>query len=439
MTHPPRYKWRRFNLRAGLWLHGILTAGVISLVVLMTYRSMGEVRPSSRETNERAAAVLANLKDRIENHGAADLMQSYFPEGACFLYTLYGLAWANLAADDRYTSAAQTEILMALDGQTSPAALDPFRYDTAVRRGMFWMGQRNLLLARYITLYGDANTTLTQEFRENSAQLHAAIMESPTHHVESYDGMCWPADHPMGLLSLKVHDDHYGTTYSEAGRAWIDYHKRHGWAGTQLPVGRLDVKTGQAIEPARGCANSLTVAILHEMDADYAAALYADYREHFAIARCGFAMFREYPAGENYTADVDSGPIIMDAGVTATGIGLAAARAVGDRHMENDIRDLSEMFGFPFAARTPGSTAHSARGYLWDLLPIGDAFLAWGYSTPRTVYHHTRFPYPPVASRLVFAGIVALTLAGLAGQWYLLHKTSRRRLRKLETPPQEKF
>src|SRR5690606_30203060 len=160
-----------------------------------------------------------------------------------------------------------------------------------------------------------------------------AVMESPTHQVESYEGMCWPADAPAGLVSLVYHDKAYGTTYTEALDAWKNYHDTHGWKDTVLPAGMISHKSGQHIEPARGCATSLMIALLAEADPDYAAALYKDYQKHFQIARCGFSMFREYPLFHVAVPDVDSGPIIWGAGVTATGIGLAASRAVGDLDM----------------------------------------------------------------------------------------------------------
>lgn len=423
--------FRKLNLRAGVMLHSLLTLALFVLVLVMWVRgSGGDVEPKA-VTDARAAAILRNLHIDITRHNAADRMQQLFPEGACFLYSLYGWAWANLATEPAYREEALPEIRLALRGQTSPAAVDPFRYDTTVRRGAFWLGQRNLLIARYLVLKPDDPdlTTFTEEFHENSADYHDAIMNSPVHQVESYENMCWPADAPAGLASLIIHDDLFGTTYSEALVTWKQYHSTHGWNDTILPPGRIDFETGQHIEPARGCANSLIIALLAPADPAYAAALYKAYHHHFAIARCGFAMFREYPeAATDFKADVDSGPIIMGAGVTATGVGLAAARAVGDSAMERDVRDLSEMFGFPGSIQIDG-----AKGirYLRGSLPIGDAFLAWGWSIPRVEEPGITITASP-GNRAIFHTIVIATLVLLGVQWVLHLKSARKRLRKLK-------
>jgi len=425
-----KFQLKRANLIVGFVAHGILTVLAILVVVLMWYRaSMGaQVDPES-VTEARALAILRKLREELKD-GAAERMQSYFPEGACFLNTLYGLAWANLASSPDLREEAIVEIRRALKGHESPAALEPFRWDTQVRRGAFWLGQRNLVLAKYLQLKprDEHLTSLTEEFHENAHQYHSAIMEAPFHQIESYDYSCWPADAPMGLASLKIHDDMFATTYSEAINVWTDFHRAHGWKETALPPGKLEYRTGRHLEPARGCANSLIISVMAEVDPDYAAELYRDYQQHFQIARCGFAMFREYPADQTYQADVDSGPIIMGAGVTATGIGLAAARAVGDKEMEREIRDLSDMFGFPSKGTNPAG--QPTIRYLGGLLPMGDAFLAWGYSMPRPEKAVLNFAKPP-ANRQVFHGIVIAALFGLAGQWVFFNWISRRRWLRL--------
>jgi hypothetical protein len=438
-----RTKFKRWNLYGGLAGHSLLTMAVVALVVVMWVRGSGGGAERERITDDRAVAILRNLKAELTKDDAAGRMQSFFPEGACFLYTLYGLSWANLADDGALKSEATTEIKRALEGQKSPTTLQPFWWDTTVHRGAFWLGQRNLLLAKYLQLepLGDDDlTTLTDEVHANAKDLHTGFMTAPHHVVDSYDGMCWPADHPAGLVSLSIHDDMFGTTYSEALIMWKEQFLANGWKETVLPPGRIDSKTGYAIEPARGCANSLMIAILAEADPEFAAKLYRDYQEHFQIARCGFSMFREYPAdATGFVADVDSGPIIMDAGVTATGVGLAAARAVGDADTERDIRDLSEMFGFPQMRKGHGGDGEDegteTLRYLWSVIPIGDAFLAWGWSIPRAQPPLGDF-LPVPAKRWVFHGIVILTLLILLGQWAGMLWLGRRRLRRLHAAEQ---
>jgi hypothetical protein len=144
-----------------------------------------------------------------------------------------------------------------------------------------------------------------------------------------------------------------------------------------MPAGRLDPDRGRLFQPARGCAESWILGLLPEMDPEFAKEQYALYREHFLISRLGFRMFREYPKDSQLPADIDSGPIVWGAGVTATGAGLAASTANGDLATANDIHDLAGMFGFPGDIDIDGETGTR---YLFGALPTGDAFLAWGYS-----------------------------------------------------------
>jgi len=61
-----------------------------------------------------------------------------------------------------------------------------------------------------------------------------------------------------------------------------------------------------------------------------AADLYRRYCRAHWIDRGVVAGFAEYPYGQNFRADVDSGPIVLGVGLAATGLGIAAAERAGD-------------------------------------------------------------------------------------------------------------
>lgn len=435
-----RQRLRTLNVVCGMVAHLLLTTAAVLIVLGIWWRSFGGGAPSAEDARREARALLEGLKVSLTEHGGAESMQALFPEGSCFTWTLYGLAAANLydqmPADSPDRAELAAEVRRALNGQMSPASLSPFG-DTEVRLGVFWLGQRNLLLGRYLELTPETQRPLPEvtEFHQNSEELFRAFGRSRAAHLDSYPGMCWPADNVTALASLLIHDEIYGTNYRTAFEAWKNWTVAHACPLTGLPAGHLHSNNGQHIESARGCATSWILPLIMEMDPDWGAELYRLYQEQFRITRLGFRMFREWPKASTATrADVDSGPILWGAGVTATGAGLAGARSAGNFRTETDIRDLSRMFGWP---ETSSSAGKIARRHCAGLLPVGDAFLAWGWSIPG---ENTNGREAVAASRPSFHLAILAGLSILAGQYAILLPRSRRRLRAARqsgTPPPE--
>jgi hypothetical protein len=90
-------------------------------------------------------------------------------------------------------------------------------------------------------------------------------------------------------------------------------------------------------------------------------------------------MFREYRKGLSIQADVDSGPIVLGAGLAATGIGLSSCISNADYKTAADIHALANMWGLPSAVVYKD---RKGKQYLFGLLLTGDAFLTWAYSLP---------------------------------------------------------
>jgi hypothetical protein len=386
----------------------------------------GSVPPSTRaEELAQVVSVLRGLEHDVERGDALQRMQRMFPEGACFTLTLYGVSWANVAehpaADDALKEEAIARLWYAVAHVNRGLAVDPFT-DTQVRLGVFWLGQRNLLLARLLRVMPEQQRPqhLVTEFHENSQQLADAFLASPHRHLDSYEGMVWPADNVTALLSIVLHDRLYGTDHGRAYQEWKQWTLDHLHPETKLMGGRLNSSTGALIEPARGSGNSWITTLLAEIDPEFARDLYSRYRKHFAIERLDFLMFREWPQGEARGADIDSGPIIWDAGVTATGVGLAAARANGDAEMASDIHALSELLGWP-------TTRGDQTRYLFGRLPVGDAFLAFGKSTRASIAPTESFRIRPRSHGLLAVPILVLLVVGV----FRLRKLQEQRTRRV--------
>ena len=133
--------------------------------------------------------------------------------------------------------------------------------------------------------------------------------------------MCWPADNVTALASLALHDTTYGTDYRAAYAAWKRWTVANLDPLTRTPAGKIDATTGERLQPGRGCGNAWILALLPRIDPPFAKELYGRHRSAFVVTRLGFEVVREWPREDARGADVDSGPIVLDAGVTATGFG----------------------------------------------------------------------------------------------------------------------
>jgi hypothetical protein len=124
---------------------------------------------------------------------------------------------------------------------------------------------------------------------------------------------------------------------------------------------------------------------------------------------------QEYTPGRPGRGDVDSGPLIAGASMSATAVGLGTARVLGDEEVANAMAHAGEALGFPL---------HIGRNkwYAFGLLPIGDAFVAWSRSSVPWLEPVPAVNYDPLVPwwwRLPFHTIsflLALTLRWLNGR-----------------------
>ncbi|OMC04097.1 hypothetical protein [Mycolicibacterium fortuitum] len=98
------------------------------------------------------------------------------------------------------------------------------------------------------------------------------------------------------------------------------------------------------------------------------------FSERFVTTKAGLAGILEYPSGTDGDADVDSGPLIFGVSLSASAVGLAAARANGDRDLAGRLTRQVELVGVPVGVRTTR--------YLFGVLPVADAFIAWARTVP---------------------------------------------------------
>ena len=93
------------------------------------------------------------------------------------------------------------------------------------------------------------------------------------------------------------------------------------------------------------------------------------------VREAGLVGVREFSRGQDGVGDVDSGPLLLGVSASASAVTLAAARAIGDIELAEDLSREAELLGLP--SRWGGE-----HRYALGLLPVGDAFLAWARTQP---------------------------------------------------------
>ena len=84
------------------------------------------------------------------------------------------------------------------------------------------------------------------------------------------------------------------------------------------------------------------------VDQQLAAELYQAARRELTGNVIGFGLMQEYPASSpGGFGDIDSGPVIMNYGVSPTGFMIAGTRIFGDRDYFKQLYRTSVLFGAP--------------------------------------------------------------------------------------------
>jgi hypothetical protein len=242
-----------------------------------------------------------------------------------------------------------------------------------------YLGYTNLALSLYAAVEPRGrHAELNRRFTEALARRFAA---DPTGLVETFDDERYPVDNAAGIASIGLYDRLHGTDHQRVLDGWEarvdrDYRGR-GPADKGLLVQFLG-PPGRGGVP-RGSGTLLASWFLVWSHPALSRSLYDAAREQLYGEISGYGLMREYARGIESHGDVDSGPIILGYGVSATGFALGPARAWGDAGELDHLYATAHLFGGPVdAAATAGATRHYATGG-----PLGDAILFAMMTTPR--------------------------------------------------------
>jgi hypothetical protein len=330
-----------------------------------------------------AVAQLANIGRRLRA-GEGEEMQRIFPEGWLFSHALYGFAWVNVAMqtpDAVLRRRAIDEVRWVVQRLDSPEGSGPFSADTQVKNGVFYLGWKNRLLGGLLALRPESLREEAATFHRQSEELAAAFRATPSRHLDAYPGQAWPCDNVMALASLRIHDEIFAPQFADVIESWLAFTQAHLDPETGLVVHKIDGRSGVMLIAARASTQVYMLCLLPELNPEFARDQYARFRHFFVEDWLGYLPVREYPKGKSGRGDVDTGPLILGIGPSATVVSIAAARANGDFELAERSVILSETVGAPW-------TSGGEKSFGFGRIIVADAFLVWG----KTLVPWTRTP-----------------------------------------------
>ena len=142
----------------------------------------------------------------------------------------------------------------------------------------------------------------------------------------------------------------------------------------------INNNSGKPVDEPRGSGTAFGLYFLSFVDQQLASELYQAARQELAGNVIGFGLMQEYPASsKGGIGDVDSGPVIMNYGVSPTGFMIAGTRIFDDRDYFKQLYRTSVLFGAPLES-----------GEKWEYVtggPLGNAIMfAMLTAVPADIY-----------------------------------------------------
>ncbi|HEX2874433.1 MAG TPA: hypothetical protein VHP33_24430 [Polyangiaceae bacterium] len=231
-------------------------------------------------------------------------------------------------------------------------------------QGHGYLGYANLALSMLRLVHTETHyAKLNDELTEALARRLAA---APHALFETYPGESYAPDIAMVAGSIALHDCAVGAPPRAFMPAWRTAFSRYIDADSGLLHQAASAETGVTFDKPRGSGTAISAYALSFADPELSRKLFNGLRRQ-TLNVLGFGMMREYAAGQAGAGDIDSGPVFLGVGVSATGFSAAAARVHRDDQLFTALYRTVDLFGVPL---DNGNESHFMSGG-----PLGNAIL----------------------------------------------------------------
>jgi len=211
--------------------------------------------------------------------------------------------------------------------------------------GHAYMGYVNLGLGMLRRV--DPGTKHAELHDRITADLAQRLFASPTGLIETYPGETWPPDVAAVAGSIGLHAQATGTDRSRDLSAWAERFAHCAVSESGYLVQRMRSGSCQPVDAPRGSGTAVGSYFLSFADAGLSRRLYEGLARNGRRSLLGFGGLREYAPGFSGRGDTNAGPVVLGVSVGATGFGIGAARANGDRALYRELYRTAVLFGIP--------------------------------------------------------------------------------------------
>ncbi len=395
---------------------------LVSLILLLPvlYFVIINIKLTSKPSFKEFSGVKINntqlkhlrfIKSKMDK-GADGQMQALYPEGYVFMNALYGLAWADflegIPKEHDLLEEGQIELKRVWQNLDTDEARLIFPEYQQIEFGAYYTGWTAYFLGKKLALETEKDSSEIKEFVFKCEEI-AAAATNPYPYSSSYKNMIWPADITTGIAALALHDKIFEPKFKDAISFWLNNVKQNlddsGMVPHEIHLMKSSIaETEKMPIQARGSSMSLMLCFLNEIDPEFSREQFKLYKEHFLDKRFGLYGIREHRKGVSLGSDIDSGPVLLGIGGSASIVGRKALAMHGDYETANGIRGALEGWGVSWEGK-------KNKRYIAGVLPMADVFIAWANGVETEESRNLRpsflwFRFLSLLVILIFGGMV---------------------------------
>ncbi len=340
-------------------LKSLLKRGfTVTLFVFTFYIFINIITPYQNTLKNRATRNQINYLSKILNKGYDDELQKRFPEGKIFSNCIFALSLIKYSEKHKdQNKRIANEIDNCIFRSISPKAINNFEYIEKPKYGMFYNGWLLHTLKHYQKSDVFKDSSIQNELNQLTDTIEQRLINSFSENeslLDSYPDQNWPADNLIGISVLDS---------TEIQRKWLSEVFRNAKHKSSLIH-----HSGELKNNIRGSSQAMILYCLNKMDYKLTNEYDKLYKEIFIDNYLGVQLVKENEDGSNFT-DVDSGPVILGYGASATVMNLKTRATIKPSSAKaswafmNTLAIPINLFGEKY--------------YLFKAEPMFDIFMLW--------------------------------------------------------------